>query len=146
MLLRLICTYRSICLCALCVIRCKSCATSCNGKSIINSLMPQQSGHHFTDIFNPLTPGNTWVLSQHCGYWCPGAKAPGHQYPQCWLNIHCVGSVSYKTITHKVNRMRKWNHVLKKKRPSHLSVNCMNEHHCGLIKTSLKSVLQGNWQ
>ena len=21
------------------------------------------------------------MRSQHCGYWCPGAKAPGHQYP-----------------------------------------------------------------
>ena len=21
------------------------------------------------------------------GYWCPGAKTPSHQYPQCWLNI-----------------------------------------------------------
>ena len=26
--------------------------------------------------------------TQHCSHWCPGAKAPGHQYPQCWLNIH----------------------------------------------------------
>ena len=45
---------------------------------------------------NPYTLGNAWVRSQHCGYWCPGAKAPGHQYPQCWLNIHCIGPVSYK--------------------------------------------------
>ena len=52
--------------------------------------------------------------SQHCGYWCPGAKAPGHQYPQCWLNIHCIGPVSYTTIAHKVNSVRKWNHVFKK--------------------------------
>ena len=34
--------------------------------------------------------------TQHCSYWCPGAKAPGHQYPQCWLNIHCIGSVSFR--------------------------------------------------
>ena len=27
------------------------------------------------------------------------AKAPGHQYPQCWLNIHCIGPVSYKNTT-----------------------------------------------
>ena len=27
------------------------------------------------------------------------AKAPGHQYPQCWFNIHCIGPVSYKNTT-----------------------------------------------
>ena len=27
------------------------------------------------------------------------AKAPGHQYPQCWLNIHCIWPVSYKNTT-----------------------------------------------
>ena len=58
------------------------------------------------------------MRSQHCGYWCPGAKAPGHQYPQCWLNINCIGPVSSKTIAHKVNSIRKWNHILKKKWPS----------------------------
>ena len=61
---------------------------------------------------NPQTPGNAWVRSQHCGYWCAGAKAPGHQYPQCWLNIHCIGPISYKNIAHKVNSIRKWNHIL----------------------------------
>ena len=70
---------------------------------------------------NPWTPGNAWMRSQHCGYWCPGAKAPGHQYPQCWLNIPCIGPVSYKNIAHKVNSIRKWNHILKKW-PSHLRV------------------------
>ena len=51
------------------------------------------------------------MRSQHCGYWCPGAKAPRHQYPQCWLNVLCIGPVSYKTIAHKVNSIRKWNHI-----------------------------------
>ena len=36
--------------------------------------------------------------TQRCGYWCPGAEAPGHEYPQCWLNIHCIGAVSYRNI------------------------------------------------
>ena len=22
------------------------------------------------------------LFCQHSGYWCPGAKVPGHQYPQ----------------------------------------------------------------
>ena len=38
-------------------------------------------------VINPETLGTAWVRSQHCGYWCPGAKAPGHQYSQCWLKI-----------------------------------------------------------
>ena len=42
------------------------------------------------------TGKNAWVRSQHCDYWCPDAKAPCHQYPQCWLNCHCIGPVSYK--------------------------------------------------
>ena len=54
-------------------------------------------------VINPLTPGNAWVRSQHCGYWCPGAKAPGHQYPQCWLNIHCIWPDSYENIVLLVN-------------------------------------------
>ena len=35
-------------------------------------------------------------------YWCiintvaTAAKAPGHQYPQCWLNVKCIGPVSYQ--------------------------------------------------
>ena len=29
-----------------------------------------------------------WIYNQHCGYWWPGALAPGHQWPQCWLCIH----------------------------------------------------------
>ena len=68
---------------------------------------------------NPLTAGNTWVCTQHCGYWCPGAKAPGHQYPQCWLNINCFGEVSYRNITVKGNYIRKWNYIWKKN-PSQL--------------------------
>ena len=33
-----------------------------------------------------------YILS--CSYWCTGAKAQGHQYPQCWLDIHCNGPIS----------------------------------------------------
>ena len=28
-----------------------------------------------------------------------GAKAPGHQYPQCWLNIRYIRQVSFRNIT-----------------------------------------------
>ena len=44
---------------------------------------------------------------QHCGCWCPGAKAPGHQHPQCWLNIHCIGQVSFKNSALMVYNIRK---------------------------------------
>ena len=56
---------------------------------------------------NPLTAGNTWMWTQHCGYWelgdkTPwelGAKTPSHQYLQWWLNILCIGLVSCRNIT-----------------------------------------------
>ena len=34
-----------------------------------------------------------WMFSQHCGYWWPGALAPGHQQPQCWLRNHAYPNV-----------------------------------------------------
>ena len=48
---------------------------------------------HSKPLVNPWTVGNIWVHTEHCSYWCPGAKAPGHQQPQCWLNNHCIGCV-----------------------------------------------------
>ena len=59
------------------------------------------------DSINPWTLGNTWVHSQHCGYWCPGAKAPGHQYPQYWLNLQFIGPVSYENIRLLLDNIRK---------------------------------------
>ena len=57
---------------------------------------------HLRGLFVVSKPINswkcTWVRTQHCDYWCHGAKAPGHQYPQCWLNNHCTGPVSYLNI------------------------------------------------
>ena len=45
--------------------------------------------------FNPWTAGNAWAHTQHCSYWCPGAKAPGHKYPKCGLHIHIIEPLSY---------------------------------------------------
>ena len=67
--------------------------------------------------FNPKTPGNAWMRSRHHGCWCPGVKARGQQYPQCWLNIHCIGPVSYKNITLMVNNITKWNYIFAKNDP-----------------------------
>ena len=64
-----------------------------------------------------------WIYSMNTSVQSCYAKAPGHQYPQCWLNILCIGPVSYKNIAHKVNSIRKWNHILKKIGTSHLRVN-----------------------
>ena len=30
-------------------------------------------------------------------------KAPGHQYPQCMSNIHCIGPAQEKNITYIMN-------------------------------------------
>ena len=63
---------------------------------------------------------NNWKSmghTQHCSYWWPGALVPGHQYPQCWLNIHCIGPVSYKNIRVELNNMSQYNYILKKKFP-----------------------------
>ena len=37
---------------------------------------------------------------QHCSHWCPGAKTPGHQYPQCWLNIHWIDLTHWGRVMH----------------------------------------------
>ena len=93
-------------------IMCKNTDSYAGRGSILTIRLPETS---FTYRDNQLlTPGNAWVRSQHCGYWCPGAEAPDHQNLQCWLNIHCIGAVSYKNIAHTVNSIRKWNHILKK--------------------------------
>ena len=54
------------------------------------------------------------MRGQHRGYWCPGAKAPGHQYLQSWLNIHCIGPVSYKNITLVENNITKKKYIFEK--------------------------------
>ena len=88
-------------------------------KQMIKWLSNSQRG------ISPITPGNAWVRSQHCGYWCPGAKAPGHQHPQCWLNIHCSGPISYKnwhlcctTLENKNTFWKKWPSRLRVKTPT----------------------------
>ena len=40
------------------------------------------------------------VHTQHCCNWCPGAKAPGHQYPQCWLNINFIPLIPCRDMLH----------------------------------------------
>ena len=45
---------------------------------------------------NPQIARDAWVFPQHCGYWWPGAKAWGYQYPQCCLNMHCIGLISWR--------------------------------------------------
>ena len=64
------------------------------------------------------------MRSQHCGYWCPGVKAPGYQCPQCWLNSLCIGPVSYKKYYTNVGQH--WNKItFWKKWPSRLRVNTL---------------------
>ena len=39
-------------------------------------------------IFSYKTGPIQLISPQQCGYWWPGAVAPGHQYPQCWVFSH----------------------------------------------------------
>ena len=48
---------------------------------------------------NPLTTGNAGMCTQHCSYWCPGAKTPGHQYPQLVPATKC--SLCWTSLIHK---------------------------------------------
>ena len=36
------------------------------------------------------------------------AKAPGHQHPQCWLNIYCTGLIPCRNVTTKDSRITFW--------------------------------------
>ena len=49
------------------------------------------------------------AADQHCGYWWPGASAPGHQQPQCWVHFHAF-LAAYKLTTKKHNW--KWNVII----------------------------------
>ena len=45
-----------------------------------------------------------WIFYRHRRYWCPGALAPGHQYPQCWVCIPAfpdVSGLNHIGLTHK---------------------------------------------
>ena len=51
------------------------------------------------------------LFSQYCGYWWPGASAPGHLQPQCWELIHaCIalyrlsGFSNFNTLRPRRNR------------------------------------------
>ena len=52
---------------------------------IISLLTPKHREKH--ECVASTVATDALVRSQHCGYWCPGAKAPCQQHPQCWLNI-----------------------------------------------------------
>ena len=69
------------------------------------------------------TDRNARLCTQHCSHLCPGDKGLGHQYLQCWLNIHCIGPVSYRNSTLVGNNIRKL-HFEKLKSYST---------HCGLV-------------
>ena len=53
---------------------------------------------------------NSWKRIEYCGYWCPGAKAPGHQYPQPSYDIHCIGTVLYQNSISIVNNMQTYDY------------------------------------
>ena len=44
-------------------------------------------------IFLSETGPMQWKIGQHCHYWWPGALAPGHQKPQCWVRTYAFPAV-----------------------------------------------------
>ena len=81
-----------------------------------------QSFSRYLWFYEPVNhqPVNAWKLmgvTQHFGYWCFGAKAPGHQYPQCWLKMHYIGPFPQEVSADIVNNVRKRNPVWKKNDP-----------------------------
>ena len=57
---------------------------------------------------------NQMVCTQFSSYWFPGAKAPGHQYPQCWISSHCLRPVSNRNIAVMMRNRKKNEFTFKK--------------------------------
>ena len=88
----------------------KLCVT---GLCVGNSPGPVNSPHKWP-VTRKMFPFDDVIMrTQDCIYWCGDAKAPVHQYPRCWLNIHCIKPVSYRNIKIIGNNIRKWNYILK---------------------------------
>ena len=62
---------------------------------------------NFVEAGGIITAGSAWVRTQHCGYWCPGAKVP-----TMLTNMHCIRLTSPRNITFIVNNIRKSNYIL----------------------------------
>ena len=116
----------------------------------------------YAEKVNPQTAGNAWVGSQHRGYWCPGAKAPGHQYPKSWLNLDFIGSVWYKILhtwytkfENKITVRTKWpNSLTHWGRVTHICVsklttigsdNNLNQY-WNIVNSNLRNKLQFNFK
>ena len=67
-----------------------------------------------------------------CGYWCPGAEAPGHQYPQWWLNIDFIWPVSYQNITFIMNSITKHIYFLENEIKSNTALQWHHNEHDGI--------------
>ena len=60
-------------------------------QNVFNIIHLQCNDHHPLWSFpeqNIVVFSHYWVHTKHFIYLYPGAKAPGHQYPECWLNIN----------------------------------------------------------
>ena len=66
--------------------------------------------------------------THHCNYWSPGAKAPGHQYPQCLINIHCIVVVSYRNSIFVGNNIKDAINFCKQ------IPSCLRVKFCNLVK------------
>ena len=57
-----------------------------------------------------------------CSDWCPIAKAPDHQCPQCWPYIHCIRPVLDKKMFHLLGTTLENEIIMRKRLPIHLRV------------------------
>ena len=78
----------------------------------------QKHNIHFTKMERVIT--NTWLITENkeklthkqlethgCVLSAVATDVINHQDPQCWLNIHCTGLISYKNITVIGNYIRR---------------------------------------
>ena len=61
----------------------------------------------FAILLTHKQPVHAQVDVQHCDYWYPATLAPGLQYTQCWIHIHCYWKVFIKNTAFIVSNVRK---------------------------------------
>ena len=62
-----------------------------------------------TVIFLHYTDPVQWIFNQHCVCWWPGALAPRHQHPQCWVWTHVFLAIYGLTEQLECLRSDIWN-------------------------------------
>ena len=89
----------------------------------------QYSPHEIENLFNPSTAGNYLM----------GARVPGHQCPQLWLNIHCIGTfLKRNNVVWRLTYFRQ--HFELFLRLSHIWNKCISQLSIGLMISSWQEI------